>query len=337
MIKGDKKGMAMNNITRFTLLLIALVLLFCPGVLAQGELQDFTLWLDQLRADARSAGISEQTLNLALANLKEPVPRVIELDQKQPEKTESLKDYVAARVSQERIAEGRLMLRRYPTWLGRIEARYQVQRRFIVALWGTESSYGRHTGKYPVIPALVTLAYDKRRGDYFRKELLEALKILDDGHVTVSQMKGSWAGAMGPFQFMPSSYRHYAVDGDGDGRIDIWSSVPDALASAANYLAEAGWKDDQTWGRPVNLPEKIDSALTGLETRLPLSRWQAIGVRRSNGRALPRRNLQASLIIPDGPSGPAYLVYDNFRALRRWNRSNAFAVTVGTLADSYGE
>lgn len=329
--------MALKKITRFTLMLISLILLFCPAVLAQGELQNFTLWLDQLREDARSAGISEQTLNLALANLKEPVPRVIELDQKQPEKTESLEDYVAARVSQERIAEGRLMLRRYPTWLGRIEKRYQVQRRFIVALWGTESSYGRHTGKHPVIPALVTLAYDKRRGDYFRKELLEALKILDAGHVSLSQLKGSWAGAMGPFQFMPSSYRHYAVDGDGDGRIDIWGSVPDALASAANYLAEAGWKDDQTWGRPVNLSEKIDSALTGLETRLPLSRWQAIGVRRSNGRALPHRNLQASLIIPDGPSGPAYLVYDNFRALRRWNRSNAFAVTVGTLADSYGE
>lgn len=329
--------MALKKITRFTLMLISLILLFCPAVLAQGELQNFTLWLDQLREDARSAGISDQTLNLALANLKEPVPRVIELDQKQPEKTESLEDYVAARVSQERIAEGRLMLRRYPTWLGRIEKRYQVQRRFIVALWGTESSYGRHTGKHPVIPALVTLAYDKRRGDYFRKELLEALKILDAGHVSLSQLKGSWAGAMGPFQFMPSSYRHYAVDGDGDGRIDIWGSVPDALASAANYLAEAGWKDDQTWGRPVNLSEKIDSALTGLETRLPLSRWQAIGVRRSNGRALPHRNLQASLIIPDGPSGPAYLVYDNFRALRRWNRSNAFAVTVGTLADSYGE
>ncbi len=276
-------------------------------------------------------------MNAALANLEEPEPRVIELDQKQPEQTQSLEDYVAARVSQKRIAEGRLMLQRYPTWLGRIERRYQVQRRFIVALWGIESSYGRHTGDISVIQALATLAYDGRRGDYFRKELLEALKILDAGHVSLSRMQGSWAGAMGPFQFMPSSYRHYAVDGDGDGRIDLWGSVPDALASAANYLAKAGWQDDQTWGRPVKLPKKIDAALIGLETSLPLSRWQAIGVRRSNGRALPRRNLQASLIIPDGPSGPAYLVYDNFRVLRRWNRSNAFAVAVGTLADSYAE
>jgi membrane-bound lytic murein transglycosylase B len=257
-----------------------------------------------LREDARSAGISEKTLDAALADLVTPEPRVIELDQKQPEKTESLEDYVAARVSPERIAEGRLMLQRYPTWLGRVERTYKVQRRFIVALWGIESSYGRHTGKHPVIPALVTLAYDPRRGDYFRKELLAALKILDEGHISLSRMKGSWAGAMGPFQFMPSSYRHYAVDADGDGRINIWGSVPDALASAANYLAKAGWKNDQTWGRAVKLTQKLDSSLTGLETRLPLSRWQALGVRRSNGRALPvRPDLPTLFIVISGRYG----------------------------------
>ena len=327
----------MNKIRQQFLLLGCLFLLFTPIALAQEVTQDFSAWLELLREDARSAGISEKTVDLALADLEAPEPRVIELDQKQPEKTQSLEDYVSARVSQERIAEGRLMLQSYPTWLGRIERKYKVQRRFIVALWGIESSYGRHTGKHPVIPALVTLAYDTRRGDYFRKELLAALKILDDGHVSLSRMKGSWAGAMGPFQFMPSSYRHYAVDADGDGRINIWGSVPDALASAANYLAKAGWKNDQTWGRPVKLTQKLDSSQTGLDTRLPLSRWQALGVRRSNGRALPRRNLKASLIIPDGPAGPAYLVYSNFNALRRWNRSNSFAVAVGTLAESYAE
>jgi membrane-bound lytic murein transglycosylase B len=148
-------------------------------------------------------------------------------------------------------------------------------------------------------------------------------------------MQGSWAGAMGPFQFMPSSYRHYAVDADGDGRINIWGSVPDALASAANYLAKARWQDDQTWGRAVRLPKNFDVALVGLDNRLPLSRWQELGVRRVNGRDLPRRNLQASLMLPDGRDGPAYLVYGNFRALLRWNRSSSFAVAVGTLADSY--
>jgi membrane-bound lytic murein transglycosylase B len=317
----------MNKIRQQFLLLGCLFLLFTPIALAQEVTQDFSVWLELLREDARSAGISDKTVDLALADLEAPEPRVIELDQKQPEKTQSLEDYVSARVSQERIAEGRLMLQRYPTLLGRIERKYKVQRRFIVALWGIESNYGRHTGKHTVIPALVTLAYDTRRGDYFRKELLAALKILDDGHVSLSRMKGSWAGAMGPFQFMPSSYRHYAVDADGDGRINIWGSVPDALASAANYLA----------GRPVKLTQKLDSSQTGLDTLLLLSRWQALGVRRSNGRALPRRNLKASLIIPDGPAGSAYLVYSNFKALRRWNRSNSFAVAVGTLAESYAE
>ncbi len=297
--------------------------------------QGFASWLQQLRLDARLAGISQTTLDQALEGLEEPHKEVVESDQKQPEKIQSLEAYVATRVSEERIVEGRRMLRRYQTWLGRIERQYGVQRRFIVALWGLESSYGRNTGKIPVIQALVALAYDGRRGDYFRKELLEALHVIDAGHIPLQQMKGSWAGAMGAFQFMPSSYRHYAVDADGDGRIDIWNSIPDALASAANYLAKAGWKNDQTWGRAVKLPNKIDVSLAGLETKLPLSRWQALGVRRSDGHALPGRDLQASLILPDGRSGPAYLVYRNFHALRRWNRSNSFAVAVGTLSDRY--
>jgi membrane-bound lytic murein transglycosylase B len=327
----------MKNCGRFFLLLTALLLLLPQGALAQQGEQDFSAWLVQLRADARAAGISDKTLDAALADLKAPEPKVIESDKTQPEKTQSLASYVTTRVSQKRIEEGRLMLKRYPTWLGRIERKYKVQRRFIVALWGIESSYGRHAGSYPVIQSLATLAFDARRSDYFRKELLVALEILDDGHVSLARMKGSWAGAMGPFQFMPSSYKHYAVDADGDGRINIWGSVPDALASAANYLAKAGWKNDQTWGRPVKLPAKTNALQTGLDTRLPLSRWQALGVRRTNGRALPRRNLKASLLIPDGPSKPAYLVYNNFKSLRRWNRSNAFAVTVGTLADSYAK
>jgi membrane-bound lytic murein transglycosylase B len=327
----------MKKFGRFILLLSSLLLLLSQGALAQEVPQAFAAWLVQLRVDARSAGISQKTLDAALADLQAPEPRVIEHDQNQPEEKQSLQDYLATRVSQEHIAEGRLTLSRYTSWLGRVGRQYQVQPRFLVALWGIESRYGRHTGERPVIPALVTLAYDARRGDYFRKELLEALKILDAGHVPLSRMKGSWAGAMGPFQFMPTSYRQFAVDADGDGRIDIWGSVPDALASAANYLAKADWKNDQTWGRPVKLPKKFDYALTGLETRLPLSRWQALGVRSSNGGALPRRNLQASLIIADGPAGSAYLVYDNFRALRRWNRSNSFAIAVGTLADSYAE
>ncbi len=302
---------------------------------AQDAPQSFPAWLAQLRADARAAGISQATIDAALTDIEAPRQGVLESDRNQPEKKQSLAEYVAIRVSEKRIEEGRRMLEDYPTWLGRVERQYGVQRRFIVALWGIESNYGRHTGQVPVIHALVTLAYDPRRGGYFRKELFEALRILDAGHVRLSDMKGSWAGAMGNFQFMPSSYRNFAVDADGDGRIDLWNSVPDALASAANYLAKNGWQDDWTWGRPVRLPKKFDESLAGHRTRLTLSRWHKLGVRRSDGSALPRISLQASLILPDGRSGPAYLVYDNFRVLLRWNRSDAFAVAVGTLADSY--
>ncbi len=307
--------------------------LLAAGAPAMATEADFAVWMETLRVEARAAGVSQKTLEAALAEVKEPLPRVIELDRNQPEFTQSLEEYVAARVSEKRIANGRRMMSRYPTWLGRVERRYGVQRRFIVALWGIETNYGVHTGGFPVIQSLVTLAYDGRRSSYFRKELLDALHVLDAGHIRLKQMKGSWAGAMGQCQFMPSAFRRYATDADGDGRIDIWASVPDVLASAANYLKQAGWQEDQTWGRPVRLPANFDLSLAGLENRLPLSRWQSLGVRRSNGGALPRRDLAASLILPDGPGGRAFLVYDNFRVLLTWNRSNAFAVAVGTLSD----
>ena len=295
--------------------------------------KDFPAWLDELRIEALASGISPETVETALANVKAPLPRIVTLDRNQPEFTQSLEDYVAARVSQKRIAGGREMLARYPTWLGRVEREHGVQRRFLVALWGIESNYGTNTGEIPVFQSLATLAYDGRRSDYFRREFINALHILDDGLIPLKYLKGSWAGAMGQCQFMPSSYRRFAVDATGEGYIDPWTTVPDVLASTANYLARAGWKDDQTWGRPVRLTKKFDTSLAGLKTRLPLSRWQALGVRRIDGSALPRRNLKASLILPDGPGGPAYLVYDNFRALLSWNRSHKFAVAVGTLSD----
>jgi len=324
--------MNMKSVGSLILMLTAVCWLLA-GVAAAREPEEFSAWLEELRVEARAAGISEQTLEAALSGIEEPLPRVVELDRKQPETTLSLKEYVAARVSEKRIAAGRRMLRRYPTWLGRVERKYGVQRRFIVALWGLETNYGEHTGGFPVIQSLVTLAYDQRRGAYFRMELLEALKILDAGHISPERMRGSWAGAMGQCQFMPSSFRRFAVDADGDGRIDLWNSVPDVLASIANYLASSGWKHDQTWGRPVRLPKHFDFSRAGLETRLPLARWQSLGVRRSDGSALPRRQLDASLLVPDGPEGTAYLVYGNFRRILSWNRSDAFAVAVGTLAD----
>jgi len=319
-------------------LTFSLVFFWCfePMCQAVESTEDFSSWLKDFRQEALSSGISEKTLDAALADMEKPLRKVIVHDRKQSEFSQATKKYVADRASKKRIAKGRRMLQRYPTWLDRVEKKYGVQSRFIVALWGIESNYGENTGSYQVIHALVTLAHDNRRSKYFRRELIEALLILDEGLISPKMFKGSWAGALGQCQFMPSSYRRYAVDADG-GRRDIWTSVPDVFASTANYLARSGWKNDQTWGRPVKLPEKFDYSLAGLEKRLPLSRWQALGVRRSNGRALPRRNLSASLILPDGPDGRAFLVYSNFRTLLAWNRSIAFAIAVGTLADHLNE
>ena len=310
---------------------LSILVAFCaPGVVWAS---DFTDWLQDLRTEARAAGISEKTLDTAFSEIEEPLPRVAELDREQPEFTQTFSEYLVARVSEDRIKRGRLMLRRYPTWLGRVESRFGVQRRFLVALWGIETHYGAYTGGFKVIPALATLAYDDRRADYFRRELLAALQIADQGHIRLENMTGSWAGAMGQCQFMPSSFARFAVDADGDGRIDIWHSIPDVLASAANYLARSGWQDDQTWGRQVRLPEEFDPSLAGLEQRRTMRQWEALGVRRADGSTLPWRNLDSSLILPDGEQGPAYLVYDNFRALMKWNRSISFALAVGELSD----
>ncbi|MBW2478066.1 MAG: lytic murein transglycosylase [Deltaproteobacteria bacterium] len=315
--------------------LISLALCLALPVFSIAEQNDaaFLAWLKAFQSDAHSQGLSKKTLEQGFSEIKVPLAEVIERDSSQPEMTQSVDDYLASRVSSQRIKSGRRMMRRYPTWLGRVERTYQVQRRYLVALWGVESHYGEHTGTYPVLQSLATLAYDGRRSGYFRKELIEALRLIDDGIVPQHTMRGSWAGAMGQCQFMPSSVRHYAVDEDSSGSINLWRSVPDVLGSIANYLAKAGWRYDQTWGREVVLPQNFDHALVGLETRHPLSRWQALGVRRINGRALPKRDLQASLIMPDGTNGRAYLVYDNFRVLLKWNRSSRFAIAVGALSD----
>ncbi len=315
----------------FSAVMLSILVAFCApeGVWAS----DFSAWLQDLRTEARAAGISERTLDAAFAEIEEPLPRVVELDRKQPEFTQTFTEYLDARVSENRIRRGRLMLKRYPTWLGRVESRFGVQRRFLVALWGIETHYGTYTGGFKVIPALATLAYDDRRADYFRRELLTALQIADEGHIRLENMTGSWAGAMGQCQFMPSSFARFAVDAEGDGRIDIWHSIPDVLASAANYLARSGWQNDQTWGRQVRLPEDFDLSVAGLEQRRTMRQWEALGVRRADGSALPWRNLESSLVLPDGEQGPAYLVYDNFRALMKWNRSISFALAVGELSD----
>jgi membrane-bound lytic murein transglycosylase B len=315
--------------SRFAQAIVALGLLAGP---ASAETQPFPVWLDGVRQEALDKGISPATVAKALDGL-EPIPRVIELDRRQIEGRITYQEYRDRLLSVERIERGRQLLREHQELLERVAADYGVQPRFIVALWGIETSYGNWSGSTPVIGALATLAHDGRRADFFRSELMHALHILDEGNVEAENMLGSWAGAMGQSQFMPSSYVRNAVDYDGDGRRDIWGSLPDVFASIANYLAKAGWNDRRTWGREVGLPQTMVDGVDGLEVRRSLPAWHELGVRRADGTPLPVVALDASLLRTDDGVGPAYLVYDNFRVLMAWNRSTYFGLTVGQLAD----
>ena len=313
-------------------LLFLLFLTTGYAVAADAQEEKFAAWVTAFRQEALTEGIRTETLDAVLPGLTFQ-PRVVELDRRQPEGTLTYAEYLSRVLPPARVNRGKRLLRKHRALLTEIGDAHGVQPRFIVALWGIESDFGRVTGGFPVLDSLATLAFDGRRGEFFRGQLIAALRIVDDGHIQPDKMLGSWAGAMGQSQFMPSSFQQFAVDHDGDGRRDIWGTLPDVFASAANYLAKAGWKHDQTWGRQVRLPEGFDLDLKGLEVKKSLGEWQTLGVRRSNGDDLPTRQLTSSLILPSGPGGPAFLTYSNYRVLLKWNRSHYFATTVGQFAD----
>lgn len=294
---------------------------------------DFDRFLEGVRAEARRAGVSQATLQRALADLR-PNGRVLELDRRQPEFTQTWEQYRDARLSPTRIEAGRRAFAENRALLAGIEQRYGVSPRAVVAIWGLETNYGGFTGAFNVVEALATLAWEGRRAQFFRAELLAALRILDRGDVSVERMRGSYAGAMGHPQFMPTSFERLAVDFDGDGRRDIWDSRADALGSIANYLARSGWRGDETWGREVVLPPGFDRT-TDHRTMRPLREWVAMGVRRADGGGLPRSDMQAAVVIPGGALNgtQAFIVYQNFMAIRRYNPSNFYALAVGLLAD----
>lgn len=297
----------------------------------------FTAWLETARKDAVKRGITQATVSSALGNIV-PIPRVVELDNRQPEFTNTFTRYVNNAVTDARIAEGRALMQKHAGLLAELERHYGVPGRFLVAFWGLETNYGRGQGDYPVVNALATLAYDGRRGAFFREEMFNAMTILDRGHITLAKMKGSWAGAMGQTQFMPSTFLKYAVDEDKNGHIDIWGSVTDALGSGAHYLQALGWDGGRTWGREVELPTDFDVSLASLDTDAkeamkPLSAWAELGVRRVGGATLPAQDIQASLVLPAGAKGPAFLLYENYRTILKWNRSAYYAIAVGHLAD----
>jgi len=309
-----------------------LALSFAMGFASLAAADPFADWLSALRKQAAADGISQPTIDAALGNLK-PIQEVLDLDRHQPEFILTFAQYRAKVVNEQRVARGRNLLKEYGPTLDRVAAEFGVQPRFIVALWAVESDYGHYTGGYSVIAALATLAYASDRKAFFRAELIDALRIVDERHISVALMMGSWAGAMGQCQFMPSSFRRYAVDFDGDGRRDIWTSQADVFASIANYLASLRWRRDQTWGREVRLPAKFNAGLVDLRLKRTLPQWQRMGVRNRDGSDLPAGNLEASLVAPDGLKGSAYLVYSNYKVLMRWNYSTYFATAVGLLAD----
>ena len=299
------------------------------------EQQPFADWLADLHSEALTVGISETLLDEALSIIEEPIPRVIELDQSQPEFVQTFSNYMSNRLSQARIERGQALLEEHSELFRRIYYEYGVQPHYLVSFWALESNFGDYTGGFSVLNALATLAYDPRRSGFFRNELLTALKILDAGHISIQDMSGSWAGAMGQCQFLPSTFDRYAVDGDNDGRIDIWNSLPDIFASAANFLSKSGWHSDERWGREVILPQGFDFTLSGTANRKTVSDWSALGVIRADGDALGNSTIHGSIVLPAGASGPVFLVYNNFRTTMVWNRSTYYAISVGHLADRF--
>jgi membrane-bound lytic murein transglycosylase B len=292
----------------------------------------FRDWLEALRDEARRKGISQSTLDGALRDIA-PDMRVIEIDRRQPEFTQTFWTYLRKSVSDERINRGRSLLAKYRGLLDEIHSRYGVPPHSLIALWGLETNFGDYLGDFRVIEALATLAFDKRRAEFFRAELLNALQIIEEGHIAPDAMKGSWAGAMGHLQFIPSTFIRHAVDYTGNGRKDIWGSLPDAFASAANFLSNMGWRTGEIWGREVHLPKEFDLVLAEMSKNKPLKEWAALGVQQTDGTALPQTDLKGSIVLPQGHGGPAFLVHKNFRVIMRWNNSVNYAISVCHLGD----
>src|SRR5437867_8363222 len=278
---------------------------------------DFSAFLSGLRRDAAAQGVRAVTIEVALRNAQY-LPHVIELDRKQPERTMTFAEYLDKVVTAQRMDGARHQLADNRTLLDGIWRRFNVEPRFVVALWGIESDFGKVMGNYAVVSALATLAYDGRRSSYFRGELIAALRILDQGHIRADSMLGSWAGAMGQCQFMPSTFLSYAVDFDGDGRRDIWNNRADVLGSIANYLSRLGWRGNESWGREVAVPGNFDTRLAGLDNRRPSAEWSRLGVRPVGAAPLSGREPDGSVLLPDGLGGRALLVLDNFRPTMKW-------------------
>lgn len=311
---------------------------------------DFDRFLAEVRSEALQKGIRANVIETALTGV-EPVMRIIQRDRNQAEFKLSFATYRDRVITPANVARGQKLRDEHQALLRQVSQRYGVQPRFILAIWGIETRYGGVKADMPLFHSLTTLAYDRRRSAYFRNELFAALTMLDRGYIDLATMKGSWAGAMGQPQFMPSSYLAYAEDFDGDGRRDIWGNTGDVFASIANYLAKHGWTTAQTWGREVRVPAALQArmgefaregrsgcrAIDQMTRDMPLADWEKLGIRRADGGELPKVQVSGALVQPDGPEGASFLVYGNYRSVLRYNCAHHYALTVSLLADRLGD
>ncbi|QBR83149.1 lytic murein transglycosylase [Legionella israelensis] len=294
--------------------------------------QNWNEWVAEIRQEALNQGISPQLFDEAFADIREPSRRVKGLSRSQPEHRLTFLKYRNTRADNYRIVMGRKRYQQNKALIDQVAREYGVDPCFIVSFWGMETSYGSYMGNFPVIRSLATLAYDSKRSDFFRKQLFYALHILNDGHVSLNDFKGEWAGASGQPQFLPSSWMRYAVDYDGDGRKDIWKSKGDVFASIANYMVKNGWQTGEPWAIKVKLPHHFDKKnLEGKSVVKPVREWNELGVRTTDGKPLPYQDLTASIIEPYG--GPVFLAFPNYKMILRYNNSIYYAGAIGYMAD----
>ncbi len=294
------------------------------------ELED---WLREFKQEAKAADISAKTIKAMFKNTKY-LPSVIVLDRGQPEFITPFLSYIEKRVTPSKIEHGRAMLEQHDALLAKMESQYGVPKEVLVSFWGLETGYGENKGGFGLPSSLMTLAYEGRRAEFFRHQLLDAMRIVDAGHNNVAGMRGSWAGAMGHMQFMPSTLLKHGVDADGDGRINIWNSLPDAFSSAANYLAKTGWRKTEPVMLQVKLPEYFDYSLAQLNNRKSTTDWMKLGVLDVEDNALPNLD-NAAILLPQGWQGPAFMVFSNFDVIMDWNRSVKYAISVAHLANQF--
>jgi membrane-bound lytic murein transglycosylase B len=317
---------------------------------AYSQEDPFKVWLDALRVEAENKGFSEKSINLVFSDIKEPIQQILNNDRHQAEVVQTYAEYLNSRVNNWKRTNGLRLMKEHKEVLQKIGQEYGVQPRFIVAIWGMETNFGNVPIKEPLFSTLATLAYDKRRAEFYRAQFFAALTILDSGFPDYERMKSSWAGAMGQSQFLPDSYLRYAVDYNGDGKRDIWDTEADVFASIANYLSSFGWNNHETWGRRVLLPENNEKEFlskhpTGLSPDQRCERfsstgvwkdlqdWQALGVRRMNGSDLPGRSISAALLPADPGDGEGFLIYGNFCTIMRFNPAFKYALSIGLLSD----